>query len=84
MPNLIVILLNLLYPVFIVGFKCKGCVIERESVKTQVIKDRRVFTGSSVTPQTHTKDLDAQPVLEILINDIMEQSVIKYPQINFK
>ena len=29
-PNLIVILFNLLYPVFIVGFDCKGCVIERE------------------------------------------------------
>ena len=37
-----------------------------------------------VTPQTHNKDLDAQPVLEIINNNIMEQSVIKYPQINFK
>ena len=26
---------NLLYPVFIVGFICKDCVCERESVKTQ-------------------------------------------------
>ena len=33
-PNLIVILFNLLYPVFIVGFNCKGCVKERESVNT--------------------------------------------------
>ena len=32
MPNLIVILFNLLYPVFIVGFDCKGCVIERKRV----------------------------------------------------
>ena len=46
-PNLIVILFNLLYPVFIVGFDCKGCVIERECVKTQLIEDRRVFAGSS-------------------------------------
>ena len=46
-PNLIVILFNLLYPVFIVGFNCKECVIERESVKTQALEDRRVFTGSS-------------------------------------
>ena len=46
-PNLIVILFNLLYPVFIVGFNCKGCVIERERVKTQAIEDRRVFAGSS-------------------------------------
>ena len=38
-PNLIVILFNFLYPVFIVGFDCKGCVIERESVKTQAIED---------------------------------------------
>ena len=47
MPNLIIILFNLLYSVFIVGFKCKGCVIERESMKTQAIEDRRVFADSS-------------------------------------
>ena len=29
-PNLIVIISNLLYPVLNVGFDCKGCVIERE------------------------------------------------------
>ena len=45
-PNLIVILFNLLYPVFIVGFNCKGCVIKREYVKTQAIEGRRVFMGS--------------------------------------
>ena len=33
-PNLIVMLFNLLYPVFIVGFQCKGCLLERESMKT--------------------------------------------------
>ena len=38
-PNLIIILFNLLYPIFIVGFDCKGCVIERECVKTQAIED---------------------------------------------
>ena len=47
MPNLIVILFNLLHPVFIVGFYCKGCVIEREYMKTQAIQDRRVFEGYS-------------------------------------
>ena len=47
MPNLIVISFNMLYPVFIVGFNCKGYVIERENVKTQFIKDKRVFVGSS-------------------------------------
>ena len=46
-PNLIVILFNLLYPVFIVGFDCKGCVIERECVKTQAIEARRFLAGSS-------------------------------------
>ena len=39
MSNLIVILFNILYRVFIVGFDCKGCVIERECVKTQAIED---------------------------------------------
>ena len=34
-PNLIVILFNLLYLVFHVRFICKGCVRERECVKTQ-------------------------------------------------
>ena len=31
-PNLIVIIFNLLYPVFIMGFDCKGCMLERENV----------------------------------------------------
>ena len=47
MPNLIVILFNLMYPVFVVGIYCKGCVIASESVKTQVIEARRVFAGMS-------------------------------------
>ena len=34
-PNLIVILFNILYPVFNVGFICKGYVREWESVKAQ-------------------------------------------------
>ena len=46
-PNLIVIIFNLLYLVFIVGFDCKGCVIERESVKTQAIEARKFLAGSS-------------------------------------
>ena len=44
-PNLIVILFNLMYPIFVMGIYCKGCVIVRESVKTQAIEARRVFTG---------------------------------------
>ena len=45
MPNLIVILFNLMYPIFIMGIYCKGRVIVRESVKTQAIEARRVFAG---------------------------------------
>ena len=47
MSNLIVIIFNLVYPVFIVGFDCKGCVLERESVKTQASEDRRLLAGAS-------------------------------------
>ena len=47
MLNLIVIIFNVLYPVFIVGFDCKGCAIERERVKTQAIEVRRFLVGSS-------------------------------------
>ena len=43
MLNLIVILFNFMYPVFVVGIYCKGYVIVRESVKTQAIEARRVF-----------------------------------------
>ena len=46
-PNLIVILFNLMYPIFVMGIYYKGCVIVRESVKTQAIEVRRVFTGIS-------------------------------------
>ena len=47
MSNLIIILFNLMYHVFVVGIYCKGCVIVRESVKTQAIETRRVFVGIS-------------------------------------
>ena len=55
-PNLIVIIFNLLYPVFIVGFDCKGCVLKRESVKTQAIEARRFLAGISLLsiPQNDT------------------------------
>ena len=44
---LIVIIFNPLYLVFIVGFDCKGCVLEREreSMKTQATEARRVLVG---------------------------------------
>ena len=44
-PNLIVILFNLVYPVFIVGCDCKSCVLERESMKTQASEARRLLAG---------------------------------------
>ena len=46
-PNLIVILFNLMYPVFHVGFICKGCVWERESEDLRKLKTKAVFVGSS-------------------------------------
>ena len=46
-PNLIVIIFNFLYSVFIVGFDCKGCVLERVCVKTPAIEVRRVLAGIS-------------------------------------
>ena len=46
-PNLIITLFNLMYPVFVVGIYCKGCEIVRESVKTQAIEARRVFASIS-------------------------------------
>ena len=46
-PNLIVILFNLMYLVFVVGIYCKGYVIVRKSVKTQAIEAKRVFAGIS-------------------------------------
>ena len=36
-----------MYHVFIVGFQCKGCLLERESMKTQATEDWRDFAGSS-------------------------------------
>ena len=39
MLNLIVILFNLLYPVFIVGFNCKGCERERERERERESED---------------------------------------------
>ena len=47
MPNFIVILFNLMYSAFVVEIYCKGYVIVRESVKTQAIEARRIFTGIS-------------------------------------
>ena len=45
-PNLIVMLFNLLYHVFIVGFHYKGCVLERER-EYEDSKDWRDSAGSS-------------------------------------
>ena len=54
-PNLIVILFNLLYPISVMEIYCKGCVIVRESVKTQAIEARKVFAGIS-RPSIPRKD----------------------------
>ena len=43
MPNLIIIIFDLVYLVFIVGCDCKGCVLERECVKTQASEAKRLL-----------------------------------------
>ena len=40
-------LFNFLYHVFVMGIYFKGCVIVKESVKTQAIEARKVFAGIS-------------------------------------
>ena len=47
MPNLIVILFNLMYSIFFVGFLCMGCVWERVWKLKTSLKIKGVFTGSS-------------------------------------
>ena len=44
-PNLIVIIFNLLYPIFIVGFHYKGCVIERVVWRLKHLKIEEGFMG---------------------------------------
>ena len=39
MPNLIVIMFNILYPVFIMGFNCKGCEKERVRERERECED---------------------------------------------
>ena len=46
-PNLIVIVFNLLYPVFIMGFHCKGCVIERVVWRLKHLMIEEGFAGIS-------------------------------------
>ena len=45
MPNLIVIIFNLVYLVFIVGFHCKGCVIERVVWRLKHLKTGEGFAS---------------------------------------
>ena len=47
MPNLIVIIFNLMYLVFYVRFICKGCVRERECEVSRQLKTKAVFVGIS-------------------------------------
>ena len=46
-PNLIVIIFNLLYPVCVVGFHYKGCVIERVVWRLKHLKIEEDFAGIS-------------------------------------
>ena len=46
-PNLIVIIFNLLYPIFIVEFHCKGCVLKRVVWRLKHLKTKEGFAGIS-------------------------------------
>ena len=46
-PNLIVILFNLIYRVFHVGFICKGCVRKRVCEDSRQLKTKAIFASSS-------------------------------------
>ena len=45
MPNLIVIMFNLMYLAFYVGFLCKSCMYERECEDSRQIENQEVFAG---------------------------------------
>ena len=47
MSNLIVIMFNLLYPVFYVGFICTDCVCERECEDSWQSAEQRRFCGEA-------------------------------------
>ena len=47
MSNLIVIVFNLMYPIFYLGFICKGCVREKVCEDSRQLKTKVVFAGSS-------------------------------------
>ena len=57
-PNLIVTLFNFLYPVFIVGFNCKGCVIERECEDSNYWRLKRFLRVA--------RDLASRKVMHVL------------------
>ena len=70
MTNLVVILFNLIYPIFVVGIYSKCCVIVRESVKTQALEAKRVFTGISQLsiPQKDTCALHMTGMRRVIID----------------
>ena len=75
MPNLIVIIFNLLYPVFIVGFHCKGCVIERVVWILKHLKIEVGFAGisrlsipRSISCALHMLECEESGQMEIVVS----------------
>ena len=75
MPNLIIIIFNLLYPVFIVGFHYKGCVIERVVWRLKHLKTEEGFTGisrlsilRSISCVLHVLECEESGQMEIVVS----------------
>ena len=78
-PNLIVMLFNLLYPVSIVGFHFKGCVFGRESMKTQPTEDWRLCISTNILWRgcTYNKVLEYNLLIRLRVQ-LYLYSGIKY------
>ena len=75
MPNLIVIIFNLLYLVCIVGFHCKGCVIERVVWRLKHLKIEEGFVGilqlsipRSISCALHMLECEESGQMEIAVS----------------
>ena len=73
--NLIVIIFNLLYPIFIVGFHCKGCVIERVVWRLKHLKTEEGFASilrlsipQSISYSLHTLECEESGQMETAVS----------------
>ena len=69
-PNLIVILFNLLYSVCIVGFHCKGCVKEKVVWRLKHLKTKEGFTSipRSISCALHVLECEESGQMETAVS----------------